>query len=137
MADQITAKERSWVMSRVHGKNTSPERAVRSIIHRLGYRFRLHRKDLPGTPDIVLARHQCVVFVHGCFWHRHKGCKRASMPQSNVDYWEKKFSRNVERDQKHRKDLRKLGWRTIVVWECELRDKNKLADRLFREIGKF
>ncbi len=121
-------------MSRVHGKNTMPERVVRSMIHRMGYRFRLHHKDLPGKPDIVLPRHRCVVFVHGCFWHQHKGCKRASMPQSNVAYWENKFCRNVQRDQRHRRDLRKLGWRVITIWECELRAPDKLAMRLLREI---
>lgn len=134
MTDTFTVRERSWIMSRVRGKDTSPERAVRSMIHRMGYRFRLHRKNLPGKPDIVLPRHRCVVFVHGCFWHRHKGCKRASTPQSNVAYWEKKFRRNVERDRQRRHDLRKLGWRVVVVWECELRDPDKLAVRLLREI---
>jgi len=134
MTDTFTVRERSWIMSRVHGKDTTPELAVRSMVHRMGYRFRLHRKDLPGKPDIVLPRHRCVVFVHGCFWHRHKGCKRASTPQSNVEYWERKFRRNVERDRRHRRDLRKLGWRVVVVWECELRDPDKLAVRLLREI---
>ena len=134
MPDQFTVKERSWIMSRVHGKDTRPELVVRSLIHRMGYRFRLHRKDLPGKPDIVLPRHRCVVFVHGCFWHRHKGCKRASTPESNVEYWEGKFRRNVERDRKHRKDLRRMGWRVVIVWECELRDQDRLAVRLLREI---
>ena len=90
MTDTFTVRERSRIMSHVHGKDTTPERAVRSVVHRMGYRFRSHRRDLPGNPDIVLLRHRCVVFVHGCFWHRHMGCKRASMPESNVPYWKQK-----------------------------------------------
>jgi len=135
MTDAFTVSERSWIMGRVHGKDTTPERAVRSLIHRMGHRFGLHRKDLPGAPDIVLSRHRCVVFVHGCFWHRHAGCKRASTPQSNVAYWIRKFRNNVERDQWHRHELRKLGWRVVVVWECELSAPDQLAVRLFRAIA--
>ena len=122
-------------MSRIRGKDTKPEIAVRSILHRMGYRFRLHRRDLPGKPDIVLPKHRTVVLVHGCFWHRHRGCKYAYTPKSRVQFWQKKFDENVERDRRNRKDLRKEGWKVIVVWECEVRDPDKLVVRLAREIS--
>ena len=122
-------------MSRIRGKDTKPEIAVRSILHRMGYRFRLHRRDLPGKPDIVLPKHRTVVLVHGCFWHRHRGCKYAYTPKSRVQFWQKKFHENVERDRRNRKDLRKEGWKVIVVWECEVRDPDKLVVRLAREIS--
>lgn len=117
-------------MSRVRGSDTKPERRVRSLLHRLGYRFRLHRKDLPGTPDIVLPKYRTVVFVHGCYWHRHPGCKRASTPQTNREKWERKFENNVERDGRNQEELEALGWRVVVVWECETRDEIALAKRL-------
>lgn len=135
MVDRLTVRERSWNMSRIRGKDTKPEIAVRSILHRLGYRFRLHRRDLPGNPDIVLPKHHTVILVHGCFWHRHKGCKYAYTPKSRVDFWKKKFTENVERDKRNRKALRQEGWKVIVVWECELRDPDKLVMRLSREIS--
>jgi DNA mismatch endonuclease, patch repair protein len=122
-------------MSRIRSKDTKPEIAVRSLLHRMGYRFRLHRRDLPGKPDIVLPKHRTVVLVHGCFWHRHKGCKYAYIPRSRVDFWEKKFAENVERDNRNRKDLRREGWKVIVVWECQLRDPNRLVMRLASEIS--
>ena len=117
-------------MSRIRGSNTKPELRVRSLLHQLGYRFRLHRKDLPGTPDIVLPKHRTVVFVHGCYWHRHAGCKRASTPTKNREKWERKFARNVERDRRNRSDLEALGWRVVVVWECETKDLERLAAAL-------
>ena len=135
MVDRLTVRERSWNMSRIRGKDTKPEIAVRSILHRMGYRFRLHRRDLPGKPDIVLPKHRTVVLVHGCFWHRHRGCKYAYTPKSRVQFWQKKFHENVERDRRNRKDLRKEGWKVIVVWECEVRDPDKLVVRLAREIS--
>lgn len=135
MADVFTVRERSWVMSRVRSKDTTPERAVRSLLHRMGFRFRLHGNDLPGKPDIVLPRHHCVVLVHGCFWHRHQRCSRATIPASNAAYWKMKFRRNVERDRQQKRDLQKCGWRVLVVWECELRCPDKLVSRMFREIG--
>ena len=122
-------------MSRIRGKDTKPEIAVRSILHRTGYRFRLHRRDLPGNPDIVLPKYHTVILVHGCFWHRHRGCKYAYTPKSRVDFWQKKFTENVERDKRNRKALRQEGWKVVVVWECELRDPDKLVLRLAREIS--
>ena len=117
-------------MRRVRSTNTTPERKVRSLLHRLGFRFRLHRKDLPGKPDIVLPKHSTVVFVHGCFWHRHTGCSQASTPATHQDYWLSKFNRTIERDQRNQKDLQQRGWNVILVWECELRELNRLAERL-------
>jgi DNA mismatch endonuclease, patch repair protein len=118
---------RSEVMARIKGKDTGPERAVRSLLHALGYRFRLHRKDLPGSPDIVLPGRKAVIFVHGCFWHGH-GCKRGSRtPKANTDYWSKKLAGNVARDARTRAELEALGWRVLVVWECEVLDRMSLA----------
>lgn len=117
-------------MSRIKGKNTSPELRVRSILHGMGYRFRLHRKDLPGCPDIVLPKLQKVIFVHGCFWHRHRGCKYATTPSTNVDFWLRKFDVNVERDKEVQKRLKQLGWTVLVIWECDLKDSTKLNTKL-------
>ncbi|HIG28349.1 MAG TPA: DNA mismatch endonuclease Vsr [Verrucomicrobiales bacterium] len=134
MVDHLTVRERSWNMSRIRSKDTKPETTVRSLLHRLGFRFRLHRRDLPGYPDIVLPKHRTVVFVHGCFWHRHKGCKYASNPGTRVEFWQKKFRDNVTRDKRNLKDLKKDGWKVIVVWECELRELDHIASRLAYEI---
>jgi len=122
-------------MRRVRSVDTQPEIEVRSLLHRLGFRFRLHRKDLPGKPDIVLPKHRAVVFVHGCFWHRHRGCKRASTPATRRDYWLPKFERNVARDRKNRRDLRRLGWNVVVVWECEIAALDRLARRLRKALA--
>lgn len=111
-------------MSRIHSENTSPEKIVRSILHVNGFRFRLHRKDLPGKPDIVLPRFQTVVFVHGCFWHQCPNCKSGRLPQSNLPYWEPKLKRNQERDRKNVLELKKLGWRVITIWECQIDEKS-------------
>ena len=119
LMDKISPERRSWNMSRIRSKDTAPELRVRSALHRAGYRFRLHVKDLPGKPDIVLPKYKTVIFVHGCFWHRHKGCPEASVPSTNQEYWKKKFQRNVERDKQDQAELKKLGWRVIVVWGCE------------------
>jgi DNA mismatch endonuclease (patch repair protein) len=134
--DRLTKAERSWNMSRIRGRDTSPERAVRSILHRLGYRFRLHSRKLPGRPDVVLPRYKTVVFVHGCFWHRHSGCPFAYTPKSRIEFWSQKFAANVERDRLASKQLRALGWRVLVVWECELRDARALSQRLDRELRR-
>ena len=107
-------------MSRIKNRDTKPEIIVRSLLHRMGYRFRLHRTDLPGKPDIVLPRYKTVVFVHGCFWHRLKGCKFAYTPKSRVAFWKEKFRKNVERDKQVKKQLRSLDWKVVVVWECEV-----------------
>ena len=132
MTDRLSREHRSWNISRIRGRDTRPEVAVRSMLHRLGLRFRLHRKDLPGKPDIVLPGRQTVVFVHGCFWHRHPGCRFAYEPKSREAFWREKFQQNVERDQRNQRALRKCGWRVIIVWECELRDPRKLCRRLAR-----
>src|SRR5580658_7972071 len=133
MADRISPARRSWLMSRIGGSNTKPEIAVRSLLHRLGYRFSLHRRDLPGTPDIVLPVRETVVFVNGCFWHGHY-CKRSKMPKSRTDYWEPKIEANRRRDVRKRRHLARLGWKVLVVWECELKNPNKLATKLIRGI---
>jgi DNA mismatch endonuclease (patch repair protein) len=128
--DRLTTEHRSWNMSRIRSRNTTPERVVRSLLHRLGYRFRLHRSDLPGNPDIVLPRYRTVIFVHGCFWHRHSRCRNAYFPKSNVRFWKEKFLKNIKRDANARRRLRLLGWRTIVIWECMTLSRERLADRL-------
>ena len=107
-------------MSRIRSNDTTPEMRVRSALHRAGYRFRLHVKTLPGKPDIVLPKYKTVIFVHGCFWHRHKGCPNATTPSTNQDYWQEKFKRNVKRDRQEQAKLKKLGWKVVVVWECEV-----------------
>tara|TARA_R110002110_G_scaffold157063_1_gene352795 strand:+ start:4109 stop:4483 length:375 start_codon:yes stop_codon:yes gene_type:complete len=119
-------------MSRVAGKNTSPEIRVRKAAHAMGLRFRLHRKDLPGKPDIVLPKWKTVIFVHGCFWHRHPGCPKASMPKSRTDYWKDKFDKNVERDARNRVALEALGWRVETIWECETK-KPQVLEALLQE----
>jgi DNA mismatch endonuclease, patch repair protein len=121
-------------MRLVRSKDTKPEKKVRVLLHRLGFRFRLHRKDLPGNPDIVLPKHSAVIFVHGCFWHRHKGCQEASMPATHQNYWIPKFKRTVERDKRNQEELRRLGWNVIVLWECEIKDLNQLTDQLMNSI---
>jgi DNA mismatch endonuclease (patch repair protein) len=110
--------------------NTTPELKVRSLLHRLGYRFRLHRKDMPGSPDIVLPKHRTAIFVNGCFWHRHANCHNATTPSSHQEYWLPKFSRTIERDRKNQERLRAEGWQVIVVWECETRYLAKIEKRM-------
>lgn len=133
--DRLDKDRRSWNMGRIKGCDTAPEIAVRSLLHRCGYRFRLHRKDLPGRPDIVLPGRRTVIFVHGCFWHRHHGCKHAYTPKSNVAFWQEKFEGNVARDRKNAKDLKAAGWRVAVVWECEVSRPKKLEARLRKILG--
>ena len=132
MTDRISEEHRSWNMSKIRSKDTIPELTVRKLLHRMGYRFRLHRKDLPGNPDIVLPKYRTVVFVHGCFWHRHEGCRYAYTPKSNVDFWKAKFEANIERDNYVRSKLEAEGWTVVVVWECETRDDALLTKRLRR-----
>jgi DNA mismatch endonuclease (patch repair protein) len=121
MADRITSEHRSWNMSRIRGKNTLPETRLRSLLHRRGYRFRLHDRKLPGSPDIVLPKHRAVIMVHGCFWHRHEGCPDATTPSTRREFWQAKFDGNVARDQINEERLTGLGWRVIVIWECDLK----------------
>ena len=125
------SEQRSRNMSAIKSKNTKPEIAVRKVLHSMGYRFRLHGKDLPGSPDIVLPKYRTVIFVHGCFWHRHENCKYATTPKTREEFWESKFKENVIRDKSNQKKLSAIGWKIIIVWECEIKDKNLLIkDRL-------
>jgi DNA mismatch endonuclease (patch repair protein) len=119
MVDRLTRAKRSWNMSRIRSGNTKPEKVVRSLLYAIGYRYRLHRRDLPGKPDIVLSKCKTAIFVHGCFWHRHQGCKNATMPKTNAEFWKRKLSENVERDRKKQSDLESLGWNVVTIWECE------------------
>ncbi|WP_288591864.1 very short patch repair endonuclease [uncultured Victivallis sp.] len=123
MPERLTKEERSRLMSKVHGKNTLPELAVRSFLHQAGFRFRLHGKHLPGHPDIVLSKYKTVIFVHGCFWHRHDGCKRTTTPQKNSEFWENKFKQNKLRDKNTNEQLQNIGWDVIVIWECEVKNR--------------
>ena len=117
--DIFDKSKRSWIMSHVKGKDTKPEIIVRSIVHGLGFRFRKNKSDLPGKPDIVLAKHRKVIFVHGCFWHGHKKCSRASRPQSNKSFWTKKLDKNIARDKKTERELEFQGWNVLIIWTCE------------------
>ncbi len=128
--DILTPEKRSEVMSRIRAKDTKPELAVRIAAHRLGFRFRLHRKDLPGRPDLVFPRLRKVIFVHGCFWHRHQDCKQAYSPKSNVAFWTEKFTSNVERDRRSVRELEKRGWQSLVIWECETTEQPMLLRRI-------
>ncbi|MXQ07883.1 DNA mismatch endonuclease Vsr [Alphaproteobacteria bacterium GH1-50] len=134
MADRITKERRSENMRRIRSKDMKPEMHVRRIVHGMGYRFRLHRKDLPGKPDLVFGPRKAVVFVHGCFWHQHN-CRAGRIPSSNSDYWTPKLARNVERDVSARTALEEAGWRVLVVWECELKDEAAIRKRLRRFLG--
>jgi len=127
MTDVISREKRSALMSRIRGSDTEPEIAVRRGLHRAGFRFRLHQRNLPGSPDLVLAKFGAVIFVHGCFWHRHRGCRLAYRPKSRTGFWTEKFRQNRARDRRLQRELRDRGWRVLVVWECTLR---KHADRV-------
>lgn len=133
--DRISTKRRSWNMSRIQAKNSKPEVAVRSLLQKMGYRFRLHVSSLPGQPDVVLPKYRSIVFVNGCFWHRHPGCKYAYMPKSRLDFWTRKFEGNISNDRKVGEKLKLLGWKVVTVWECEVKDKERLTERLASEIG--
>lgn len=133
--DRLTRERRSWNMSRIKGKDTKPEVLVRSVLHQLGFRFRLHRSDLPGKPDITLPKHRTVIFVHGCFWHRHSGCRLAYTPKSNEAFWSEKLASNVKRDKRNQSALRKLGWSVLIVWECQTQDRNRLQKRLLARLS--
>jgi len=136
MVDKLTPEQRSWNMSRIRSKDTKPELIVRSLLHRMGFRFRVNRKDLPGTPDIVLPKYRTVIFVHGCFWHRHKGCKKATTPSSNIAIWQDKFAENVGRDRRNQRSLRKEGWKVIVLWACKVSaDPAGVATRVARDLS--
>ena len=129
-AIEMKPLDRSALMARVGPKDTKPEMAIRRLLHRLGYRYRLHRKDLPGTPDICFPSRRKAIFVHGCFWHRHQGCRRTTTPKTRAAFWKEKFQQNVARDQRKMAALRGLGWDVLVVWECEANGSPVLERRL-------
>jgi len=130
MTDTLSSEHRSWNMSRIRSKDTKPEIIVRSLLHKKGFRFRLHVKSLPGNPDIVLPKYRAIIFVHGCFWHRHKECKFAYTPKTRIDFWNKKFQDNINRHSRVERDLINLGWKVFIIWECEIKDKVKLFERM-------
>src|ERR1700733_6824333 len=135
MTDKISKARRSANMRAVRSRNTRPEILVRQIAYRLGFRFRLHRRDLPGKPDIAFPGRQKAIFVHGCFWHKHKGCRRATVPKSNRGFWRLKLARNVARDAMQLAAIRKRGWRALVVWECEIKNERRLVAKMRRFLG--
>jgi DNA mismatch endonuclease, patch repair protein len=135
VSDVFTPEKRRWIMSRVRGKNTTPELRVRAMLFARGYRYRLHRKDLPGIPDIVFPARRKAIFVHGCFWHGHDCPRGARIPAANRAYWVAKVGANVRRDQAHLEALERLGWAVLTVWECELKDPVVLLGRLTEFLG--
>jgi DNA mismatch endonuclease (patch repair protein) len=128
--DIVSREARSRMMGRIRGKDTKPELVIRTVAHSLGYRFRLHRKDLPGSPDLVFPSRSTVIFVHGCYWHRHPGCRYCYVPKSNIEFWEQKFRNNVARDERVRTELEQRGWRVVIIWECEAADNIILRGKL-------
>jgi DNA mismatch endonuclease (patch repair protein) len=134
--DRLTAERRSWNMSRIKGWDTAPEKRVRSLLHRLGFRFSLRRKDLPGRPDIVLPGRNVAVFVHGCFWHRHSGCSNAVLPKTRAEFWLAKLNGNVERDMRNAAALKELGWKVLTIWECEVENETRLSRELLRSLTR-
>jgi DNA mismatch endonuclease (patch repair protein) len=135
MVDLLTSERRSWNMSQIKGRNTRPELRLRSLLHRAGFRFRLHAKQLPGRPDVVLPKYRTAIFVHGCFWHRHPGCRNTTTPSTRREFWQEKFDGNVRRDARNRAALEATGWTVVTVWECELKTDaegivRRLADKL-------
>ena len=138
MADGLTLEERSRLMSRIRGKDTKPEMIVRRLAWSLGVRYRLHRRDLPGCPDMVFATRGKAIFVHGCFWHRHEGCPANRIPKSHVEFWTDKLEKNRLRDMDNQTKLRQMGWEVLVVWECETKDRDALRAKIrgFLEDGK-
>lgn len=136
MADSISPEKRSWNMGRIRSTDTSVEVKVRKYLFSLGFRYRKNVKTLPGKPDIVMPKYRTVIFIHGCFWHRHPNCKRATMPKTRTDYWEEKFARNVKNDGLHIQELTQLGWRVIVLWECEINKAfSETMEQLVQEIS--
>ena len=135
--DNLNSDQRSALMARIRSKDTTPELVLRRMLHRRGYRYLLHDRRLPGAPDLVFPSRRAVIFVHGCFWHGHE-CKIARIPKSNLDYWNNKLARNRQRDETHRRNLRRLGWRVLVVWECATRASSptKLLNRVMRFLDK-
>ena len=130
------SEQRSRNMSAIKSKNTKPEIKVRKVLHSMGYRFRLHSKDLPGSPDIVLPKYKTVIFVHGCFWHRHENCRYASTPKTRQEFWNKKFNENINRDKINQENLSSKGWKIIIIWECEIRNKKINLEQIFKKVIK-
>jgi len=130
LTDTVSSEQRRWIMSRVKSANTAPELLVRSMVHRMGYRFRLHRRDLPGVPDLAFPRLKKVIFVHGCFWHGHDCPRGRRLPQTNAEYWTEKLRKNQARDSRNQARLEELGWEVLVLWECELKDLETLRSKL-------
>lgn len=128
MVDRLDTAARSALMRSIKASNTSPELFVRQLLHRLGYRFRLHRKDLPGKPDIVLPKHKAVIFVNGCFWHSHLACKAGHVPKSRIEYWGPKLEKTKARDIRNNANLEAAGWRVLVIWECDVKNENNLTE---------
>ena len=136
MADSFSSEQRSRNMRAVKARDTKPEVSVRRLVHSLGYRFRLYRRDLPGTPDLAFIAKRKAIFVHGCFWHRHKYCPRGSAPQSNTEFWLAKLDKNVKRDARAIKELRSSGWKVLVLWECKLSDSEGLRRMIKRFLAR-
>lgn len=137
MADSLTAERRSWNMSRIRSRDTGPELTLRSMLHRAGFRFRLHDRSLPGTPDIVMKKHRAAILVHGCYWHRHEGCRNATTPSSRTDFWQEKFTATVARDERNIEALKELGWKPIVIWECDLKKRPEhVMAEIRRKLGE-
>lgn len=134
--DTLTKSERSRRMALIRGKDTKPEIAVRKLIHSMGYRYRLHRADIPGKPDLVFGPRRKVIFIHGCFWHCHSGCKNARMPKSKIEFWKPKLESNAKRDKRVRWLLRKQGWKTMTIWECEVKDERRLRSAVRKFLGR-
>ena len=135
MTDHLTPKKRSWNMSRVRSGHTKPELIIRSLLHRAGFRFRIKNNKLPGSPDIVLPKYKTALFIHGCYWHRHEGCSKATMPKSNREFWRKKFADNVTRNRRVQEELQQLQWRVLILWECEImNDPLAVLDTVIRRL---
>ena len=128
MTDHLNKTERSWNMSRIKGIDTKPEMKVRRLLYSMGYRYRLHKNNLPGKPDIIIEKYKLIIQVHGCYWHRHQNCKLAYNPKSRVEFWQKKFDDNVSRDNKVKRELLSLGYSVYTIWECETRDTQQLSN---------
>jgi len=128
--DRVSSEKRTLIMAAIRSKDTLPELAVRRLVHGLGYRYRLHAKDLPGCPDLVFSGRRKIIFVHGCFWHRHPRCRYSTTPKSHVDFWLAKFEKNVARDRRERRELKKMGWSVLVAWQCELKNLQRLSQRI-------
>ena len=135
MVDIFSKKKRSEIMSKIGPKNSKPEILIRKLAHGMGYRYRLHGEDLPGKPDLVFPKYKKVIFVHGCFWHGHEGCKRSTIPETNETFWRKKITKNIDNDVKKCKELIELGWDYLVIWQCEIKSKN--VEILKRRVSDF